>query len=185
MNVVNRLFVVLLLLVIIVLAAVIVIAPRQSLEVGQQAFETGIRWIDFWSTPQYWPLFASGRVIVGGALVLLCLLILWLELRKPRRKTIKVQQVAGGEASIAVDSIAQRLEYNIDQLPDVVKVSPRITGTSRGVDVELVLETSPDVDIPMKTEEVLQVTREVVEERMGLKVGKVEVKIKHSPYPTE
>jgi hypothetical protein len=115
----------------------------------------------------------------------LCLLLLWLELRKPRKKTIRVQQVAGGEASISVDSIGQRLAYNIDQLPDVIKVSPRITSRTRGVDVELVLETSPDVDVPMKTEEVLQVTREVIEERMGLKLGKVEVKIKHAPYPKE
>jgi len=37
----------------------------------------------------------------------------------------------------------------------------------------------------MKTEEVLQVTREVIVERMGLKLGKVQVKIKHAPYPKE
>ena len=96
-----------------------------------------------------------------------------------------MQQVAGGEAHIAVDSIAQRLAYSIDQLPDVVKVSPRIVGRSRGVDIDLVLETSPDIDVPMKTEEVLQVCKEVVEERMGLKLGKVQVKIKHAPFPKE
>ena len=185
MNVVNRLLIILLILIIIVLTAVIVIAPQQTVQVGQQALTAAGQWIDFWQRPQYWPLFASGRVIIGGALVLLCLFLLWLELRKPRQRTIQVQQVAGGEASIAVDSIAQRLEYNIDQLPDVVKVSPRINSRGRGVDVNLVLETSPDVDIPMKTDEVLQVTREVVEERMGLKLGKVEVQIKHSPYPAE
>jgi hypothetical protein len=93
--------------------------------------------------------------------------------------------VAGGEAHIAVESVAQRLAYNIDQLPDVVKVSPRITSRSKGVDVDLLLETSPDIDVPMKTEEVLQVTREVIEDQMGLKLGKVQVKIKHAPYPKE
>jgi hypothetical protein len=184
-NVINRLLIIILLLVIILLAVVVVIAPRQSVQVGQQGLENAGAWIDLWQSPRYWPLFASGRVIIGGALVLLCLLILWLELRQPRKKTIQVQQVAGGEASIAVDSIAQRLAYNIDQLPDVIKVQPSITGRSKGVDVELVLETSPDVDVPMKTDEVLQVTREVVEDRMGLKLGKVEVKIKHAPYPKE
>lgn len=185
MNVINRLFIIVLLLVIILLTAVIVIAPRQTVDLGDQAFSGMGSWIDLWQTQKYGPLFASGRVIIGGALVLLCLLLLWLELRKPRKKTIRVQQVAGGEASISVESISQRLAYNIDQLPDVVKVSPRITARSRGVDIELVLETAPDVDVPMKTEEVLQVTREVVEDRMGLKLGKVEVKIKHAPYPKE
>jgi hypothetical protein len=70
-------------------------------------------------------------------------------------------------------------------LPDVVKVSPRINGRSRGVDVDLILETSPDIDVPMKTEEVIEVTREIIVERMGLKLGKVQVKIKHAPYPRE
>ena len=66
-----------------------------------------------------------------------------------------------------------------------MRVSPRIYGRSRGVDVNLLLETSPEIDVPMKTEEVMQVTREVIVERMGLKLGKVDVKIKHAPYPSE
>jgi hypothetical protein len=93
--------------------------------------------------------------------------------------------VAGGETLISTDSIEQRLAYNIDQLPDVVKVVPHITGRSRGVDVDLLLETSPEIDIPMKTEEVLEVTRQVIVERMGLKLGKVQIKIKHAPYPEQ
>jgi len=34
----------------------------------------------------------------------------------------------------------------------------------------------------MKTDEVVGVTREVITERMGLQLGKVEVRIKHAPY---
>jgi hypothetical protein len=185
MNVLNRLLIVLLLLAIILLAVVIVIAPRQSVQVGEQALNGMGQWVDLWQTPRFWPLFASGRVVIGGALVLLCILLLWLELRQPKKKTIRVQQVAGGEASIAVESIGQRLAYNIDQLPDVIRVAPDIKAKANKVDIALTLETSPDVDVPMKTEEVLQVAREVVEDRMGLKLGKVEVKIKHAPYPKE
>lgn len=185
MNVLNRLLIVLLLLAIILLAVVIVIAPRQSVQVGEQALNGMGQWVDLWQTPRFWPLFASGRVVIGGALVLLCILLLWLELRQPKKKTIRVQQVAGGEASIAVESIGQRLAYNIDQLPDVIRVAPDIKAKANKVDIVLTLETSPDVDVPMKTDEVLQVAREVVEDRMGLKLGKVEVKIKHAPYPKE
>lgn len=185
MNVLNRVLVIVLILAIIVLVAVLVIAPKQTFELGAQGLDGLGRYTDLYQTPRYWPLFTSGRIIVGGALVLLCLFLLWLELRRPRKKTIQAQKMAGGEAHIAIDSVAQRLAYNIDQLPDVVKVSPRITGRSRGVDIDLVLETSPDIDVPMKTEEVLQVTREVIEDQMGLKLGKVNVKIKHAPYPKE
>ena len=34
----------------------------------------------------------------------------------------------------------------------------------------------------MKTDEVVAVVREVVQERMGLQLGKVSVRIKHAPY---
>jgi len=53
------------------------------------------------------------------------------------------------------------------------------------VEVELDLETSPEVDVPTKTEEVCQVTREAIEDKMGLKLCKVRVNIKYAPYSTE
>jgi hypothetical protein len=184
MSVFNRIVVILLLLVIIVLAAVYIIAPAESLRLVAVTSE----WLHQ-GTVSYIQsdrlLFAGGRVLIGGALIILCLVILWLELRRPRKKTIRAQKLEGGEASITVESVEQRLAYNIDQLPDVIKVTPKVTSRRTGVDVDLLLETSPEVDIPMKTEEVLQVAREVVVERMGLKLGKVQIKIKHAPYPEE
>jgi hypothetical protein len=185
MNVFNRLVIVVLVLALIVLTAIIVIEPGGVL--GTTSLFSG--WardqIEIYRSGQYQYLFLGGRIVIGGIIVLLCLLILWLELRRPRKKTIAVQKLAGGEAQVSIDSISQRLAYNIDQLPDVINVSPRITSRTRGVDIDLLLETSPDIDVPMKTEEVLEVTREVIVERMGLKLGKVQVQIKHAPYPKE
>jgi hypothetical protein len=185
MNTFNRLIMILLLLGIIVLTTVIAIEPAGTFEVLYRFFEFLHRESANYLDSQDELLFAVARVIVGGAIIILCMIILWLELRRPRKKTIRVQKLAGGEAHVTVESIAQRLAYNVDQLPDVIKVSPRIEGRARGVDVDLLLETSPDIDVPMKTEEVLQVAREVMVERMGLKVGKVRVKIKHAPFPKE
>jgi hypothetical protein len=185
MNVFNRLVVILLLLLIIVATVLIVILPQDSFRLVAATFD----WLrqssaDYVNSSDRL-IFAGGRVIVGGVVVLSCLILIWLELRRPRKRTIRTQKLSGGEAHITVESIEQRLAYNIDQLPDVVKVSPRIDGRARGVDVDLVLETSPDIDVPMKTEEVIEVTREIIVERMGLKLGKVQVKIKHAPYPKE
>jgi len=185
MNVLNRLIVVLLLLLIILATALIVIVPLETLRTVATTFE----WLrqgsaDYMNSSDRL-LFAGGRVLAGGIIVFACLILLWLELRRPRKKTIRVQKLSGGEAQVAVSSIEQRLAYNIDQLPDVIKVSPQIAGRGRGVDVDLMLETSPDIDVPMKTEEVLEVTREVIADRMGLNLGKVQVKIKHAPYPKE
>lgn len=184
MNVFNRLVVIVLLLVIIVLAAIVVLVPRESLRTAAVTFDWLQQGVSNYMQSDRL-LFAAGRVVIGGLVVIAGLFLLWLELRRPRKKTIQAQKLAGGEAHIATDSIEQRLAYNIDQLPDVVNVYPRVIGRSRGVDVEMVLETTPEIDVPMKTEEVLQVTREVIVERMGLKLGKVDVKIKHAPYPKE
>ena len=185
MNVLNRLIMVLLLLLIIVATALYVIVPQETLRLVATTFD----WL-YQGTVNYMNsgqrlMFAGGRVLAGGILVLACLILLWLELRQPRKKTIRVQKLSGGEAHIAISSIEQRLAYNIDQLPDVVKVNPSIIGRTRGVDIDLLLETSPDIDVPMKTEEVMEVTREVIVERMGIKLGKVQVKMKHAPYPKE
>lgn len=185
MNIFNRVIMTLLFLALIVLTAVVAIAPAQSLDVTAKFFQWAYQNTTAYMQGSDWAYFAAGRVIIGGAIVIISLLFIWLELRRPRRKTIRAQKMEGGEAHIAIDSIAQRLAYNIDKLPDVIKVSPRITDRSRGVDVDLVLETTPDIDIPMKTEEVLQVAREVIVDRMGLKLGKVQVNVKHAPYPKE
>jgi hypothetical protein len=185
MNVFNRLLVVLLLLLIIIAAALVVIVPQETLRLVAITFDWLHQGAVNYMNSGDRLLFAAGRVLGGGILIVACLILLWLELRQPRKKTIRVQKLAGGEAHIAINSIEQRLAYNIDQLPDVIKVSPRIIGRTRGVDIDLLLETSPDIDVPMKTEEVLEVTREVIVERMGLKLGKVQVKIKHAPYPKE
>ena len=185
MNVFNRLVVIVLLLAIILAIIIVAVVPRETLAIVGAFFDWLYQSAEIYQTGADWPLFAAARVFIGGGLVIACLFLLWLELRRPRKKTVRVQKLAGGEAHITVDSIADRLAYNIDQLPDVIRVTPKIYSKARGVDIELLLETTPDIDVPMKTEEVLQVTREVVGERMGLKLGKVQVKIKHAPFPKQ
>ncbi len=122
-------------------------------------------------------------VAVSALLILLCLVLLWLELRRPGPRVVKLSKVESGEAVLTLNSIEQRLAYNVDQLPDVIKVVPKVVGKGKAVDVVLDLETTADVDVPAKTEEVVQVTREVVEERMGLALRNVKVNIKMAPPP--
>jgi hypothetical protein len=184
-NVFNRLIVILLLMLLIVITATVAIVPQPSLWFTSQTLAWLHQEAGNYINSGDRLLFAGARVLVGGAIIFVCLIGLWLELRRPRKKTIRVQKLAGGDAHITVDSIEQRLAYNIDQLPDVVNVNSHITGRTRGVDIDLMLETSPDIDVPMKTEEVLELTREVVGERMGLKLGKVQINLKHAPYPKQ
>lgn len=122
-------------------------------------------------------------ILLGIITFIICGLVLYLEVRRPTRRRVKLLKISGGEVELAVDSIAQRLEYRVDQLADVVKVMPEVKPRRNAVDVVLDLETTPDIDVPNKTEEVCQVARDVVEERMGLKLRKIKVNIKHAPYP--
>jgi hypothetical protein len=182
MNVFNRIMVVLLLLLLILATILVVAAPTRSFSVAAGFFE----WLSASAKiyqQQSWQLWAIGRAVGGATLGLFWLFLLWLEFRRPRVRIIRAQKLEGGESFIAVDSIAQRLAYTIDQLPDVVRAVPRVARYGRnGLDLVILLETSPEIDVPTKTEEVLQVTKEVITERMGLKLGNVQVKIKHAPY---
>jgi uncharacterized alkaline shock family protein YloU len=182
-NAFNRIVVILLLLSIMVMSAILFIVPMQVLDMVvtflqkiQATLESSM------SGP-------AALLRIGGGLVftffiwVICGALLWLEVRRPRTKTIKVQKVSGGEAELTTDSIASRLEYNIDQLADVNKVKPTISSGRKGVLVDLELETNPEIEVPMKTEEVQQLTKDIIENRMGLKLDSVRVVIQHAPYP--
>ena len=179
MNIFNRVIVVLSLLATMVVSAIFFIVPVLALRMvnpSLQRLETNLSALS--------PLLRLGGGLVFTFLVwVFCAAILWLEVRRPRAKTIKVLKVSGGEAELTTDSIASRLEYNIDQLADVIKVKPTISSGRKGVKVDLELETSPEIEVPMKTEEVQQLTKDIVESRMGLKLDSVRVLIRHAPYP--
>jgi uncharacterized alkaline shock family protein YloU len=180
-NAFNRIIIVLSLLTTMVVSAIFFIVPVPVLRAVLpllQTLETNL------------VAMTGPRVVLrlGGGLVftflvwVFCAAILWMEVRRPRSRTIKVQKVSGGEAELTTDSIASRLEHNIDQLADVIKVKPAISAGRKGVRVDLDLETSPEIEVPMKTEEVQQLTKDIVENRMGLKLDSVRVVIRHAPY---
>ncbi len=183
MNAFNRVVVVLSLLATMVIAAIFFIVPVPVLRgvvPFLQQLETNLAAM---SGPRAL-LRLGGGLLFTFLIWVCCAAILWLEVRRPRAKTIKVEKVSGGEAELTTDSIASRLEYNIDQLADVTKVKPIIgSGGRKGVRVDLELETSPEIDVPMKTEEVQQLTKEIIENRLGLKLDVVKVIIRHAPYP--
>ena len=62
---------------------------------------------------------------------------------------------------------------------------PAVKSRGGAVDIRLEIETAPDIDIPMKTDEVVGVTREVIERDMGLKLGKLDVRMRCEPFEPE
>ena len=178
MNVFNRIVIVLLLLFsvpLLLLLVGVVIFPVQAADV-LSALVSGLRNI---ST-------TTKLLIILASLLLLIvdIVLLWFELRRPMTsRTVRIKQVTGGEAEMSTESIEGRLTYNIDQLPDVIRVTPTVSGRGKGVDVALDVETRPDIDVPAKTEEIMAVARQVVEDRMGLELTRIRVNIRHASFP--
>jgi len=180
MNTFNRVIMIILLLVSLVFWTVTLIVPQMI-----------VKWALLWLT--YFDEMLSGANAfwlatagIGLAILvdLILLIILWLEIRRPRLKGVRVQRIEGGEVELATDSISQRLAYYIDGLAGVNKVQPHVVSRGKTVDVVLDLETTHEVeDIPAKTEEVVQVATKVVEEQLGLKLNRIKVNLRHQPYP--
>lgn len=159
MNVFNRVMMVLLALAVLVAAFILTVWPATWLWLGQQGYG-------------YAQSSRLGYTLGGILAMLLCGLILLLEVRRPRRaKYVVVDRVAGGEARISVESVSRRLTYEVDLLQDVSEAKAEIVAKGRGLKVTLDVLMSPDVDIPMKTDEVIETARRIVEEQMGLRLA--------------
>ncbi len=176
MNIFNRVLVVILLILIILFSAAAIVLPSQSFEA----------WMNLVTNLDNYASDFTGWVImtlVLLAVIVLCLALLWLEFRRKVQKTVRVEQISGGEAQVAVASVAQRLQYHLDQLPQVLSTKPKVTAKGKKVSLDIQVQTVQNVNIPSKTEEITQVTRQVVEEQMGLRLGKVIITVRHAPPP--
>jgi uncharacterized membrane protein len=183
-NVFNRILTILLLLLLLALAAVIAVFPLEALATVQKGLAGAAGYLQVLQTAGFW-LFLTMRALLLVIVAVVVGMLLWAEVRPRRRDTVRVHTDGGSEAEVSTDSVARRLAWQIDQLADVISVEPYVTPRGHTVDVLLELQTSPDIDVPMKTDEVVNCAREVLGERMGLQPGKIQVRITHAPYRDE
>ena len=176
MNVFNR--IVMIVLILLSLAAAVVLAVfnvaaldavRLYVDALQQAL-----FVD-----QYYLIFLAAL----GVWALLMVILFVLEVHRPRYKTVRIKS-KGGKARLGIDSVAQSLEYRIDELAGVRKVQPKIVSRGRDVEVTIGLDTSPSVNVPVLTDQIIDLCHDIVEGQLGVKIrGKVTVNVKHEPYP--
>src|SRR5437588_3285041 len=100
-------------------------------------------------------------------------ILLWLEMRRTARDSIRISKVSGSEAHLSTQAVAQSLIYYVDALEGVVRVKPRLQATGKVINVRLDVQTTPDVDVRAKTEQITQTTRNLIEERLGLKLNRL------------
>ncbi len=168
MNTFNRVALVLLLLLAMVLCSVAFIVPLRTLQTIAVQADTLA------------DLLARVRPVVRlpvGILVvmivdLLGILLIVLEVRRPTVKSIQVEQAAGGEVTLSVASIADQLKAEIDQLPEILQVKPKVSAKRNGVMVEVDAKIAAQAGVPNKAERIVEAIRHVVEQKMGLKLAR-------------
>lgn len=178
MNIFNRVVLVLILLAKISLAVLLLVFPYQALQTAITVLEGLHEYLVQAQGAFLW------YVVVVGAGLILFLALLYMELRRPRKKSALIRTASGGKARIGVDSIQQSLEYRIEELPGIRDVRPRIISYGKDVRVLVDLHTSPTVNVPTVVQQIVDLAQEIVEAQLGLKIrGKVEINVAHEPFP--
>jgi hypothetical protein len=179
-DVFNRVLIVLMLLIAIVLCTLVLVLPLPVLDaVAQQSADL----VGALERLQWYVRLSMG-VLVALVLDAVFLLLIILELRRPSRRPIRVEKAAGGEVLISVASIADRIRYEVDQLPSILRTRPRVSGKRKGVVVALDVEAATGINVPDQAGQIVELVRRVVEGDMGLKlIGPPKVSLRVMSYP--
>jgi hypothetical protein len=180
MNAFNRIVTTLVLLALIPIVTVGFIAPREAVQLLLDVFGGLEAQLD--SSPSALQILV--RIVAALLIDAVLVALLYFQVRRPAKPGVRMQQIVGGEAQIAVESVIGRLTYNIDRLPGVLEVVPTVIPRGKAVEVLLDIEMTADANITANIEEVSAVTRRVIEEDMGLKLkGKPKLKLRTMTYP--
>jgi len=177
----NRLIVILLWLGLLALCSIFAAMPLDLLARTQSGLTLLIERLQNWKNESSTD-FLIAQVAFGVAAVLLLGTLLWVEVWTWQRRGVRIRTVEGGSAELDTASVSRRLGWHLDQLAEVIKVIPLVKSRGSSVDVKLEIEAAPDVDIPMKTDEVVEVTRDIIEQELGLKLGKLDVHMRCAPF---
>jgi hypothetical protein len=178
----NRVVTTLLLLALIPIVTITLIAPREAIQVLIDVLDQIETQLDP-SPPALQMLLRVGLALVINAFIVF---LIYLQFRRAGASQVRVQQVEGSDAQLAVESVVGRLGYQIDRLPGVLDVTPTVTPRRRGVEVVLDVEMSAGSNIPANIERISVVTRGVIEDDMGLKLkGKPKINLRTVEYPGE
>jgi hypothetical protein len=181
MNAFNRVLLVVLLLIAAPVCTIALVFPLPILQaVGGQV----VALVDFLNRLQIYVRVPLG-ILFALALDIIFILFLVLELRRPAAKAIRVRRVAGGDVLVGVGSIADGIKYEVDQLAGILRTRPKVSGKRGGVILELDVDIAAGMEVPQKAEQIVETVRQVVEERMGLKLARPpKVSLRTVSYPS-
>jgi len=168
MNTFNRVLLVILFLVAIPLCTLVLVIPVPVLEtIGAkaQAMADGLSTVSL-----------ALRLALGVLLALvvdfILIVLVVLELRRPKAKAIEVEQLTGGQVLVNVNSIADRLQYEVDMLPGVLHTKPKVASKKGGVIVELDVEAAAGINVSESAVPIVELVQDVIENKLGLRMAR-------------
>lgn len=177
MNIFNRVFVIAMLGMLLVLGAFALVTPAGFLALMQA--------VAHWFRGTVFAAYSdTGRVLVRLILAIIWValigLLLWWELRRPGSRTIEIARYTGGSTiRISTEAVQEKVKEHVDAIAGVLESRVRATGRNRAVDLRLDVSVTKEVDLVAKAEEVAAVTRQVVQDQLGLRLAsKPQVAIK-------
>jgi len=171
MNVFNRIAISLLLVAFVGVALLISLLPKPVIGWLRYALDVADYNMD--------PATQLVGAILGLLMAALAVLLLVIELRPPARQSVVVAQVAGGIAELTNESVALRVKKVSEAIAGVRDAVPVIRSHGKAVEISLRLVTDPDIDIPQKSEEVMQAVRSETETKMGIPIKSLRITVRH------
>jgi hypothetical protein len=168
MNTFNRVVLVVLLLLAMVLCSLILVVPLRSLQIISQQAQALADLLGRIRSVVRLP----GGILLALIVNLIGILLIVLEVRRPKPGAIKVEQASGGEVTLSVASIAEQLKAELSQLPEIVQAKPKVSAKRRGVFVEIDARIAAETGVPNKAERIIEAVRQVVETKMGLRLAR-------------
>ena len=180
----NRLVVILLWLVLLGVLGYFAAVPVLALAQTQELLKSFSAMLAEWQLAD--PTnFMIGQIASGVVILSFFSTLIWLEVLAGRRRGVRIRTAEGGSVELETGSIGRRLEWHLDQLAEINTVIPAVKSRGGSVDIRLEIEAAPDIDIPMKTDEVVEATREIIEQELGLRLGKLDVHMRCAPFEPE
>jgi hypothetical protein len=184
MNTFNRIVAIVLWALLVAIVGIAAVAPLATIVWLQEALNQAEAWLRAQQEANV-SNFLIGQIAVGVIALLVFGALIGVEIWSGQRRGVRIRTAQGGQAELDTASISRRLSWQLDQLAEVISVVPIVKSKGGSVDIKLEIEAAPDVDVPMKTDEVVEVTRDLIEQDMGLKLGRLDVHMRYAPMDPE
>jgi hypothetical protein len=180
MNTLNRVLVVLAAILAIPVCMTIFIVPIPLLQVAGDALTALAASLGDIA----WYVRLPTGIFLAVASLVICGFFLVMQFRRPKEQTVRLDKIGGGQVEVSLKTITDRVSYDVDQLPGVLKTRPKASARRGGVVIELDVNIAGDIEVPSRAAQIVEVVRRAVEERVGIKLAQPpRVKVQATPSP--